>query len=149
MFCLQICTKQIKLSTLHSGWCIYTVRMLHTSGLVLRKSWLLTFNLFLFSWQMTCLGHCLSGKWKQIVSCLEGKCTCPRWLDSTILSLIIIVNLVSNSNWTEKSTIQGVMTQSSNFKIRRGWSVRPIWNYEHDHPLNYTTWDPITNYLYL
>ena len=44
----------------------------------------------------------------------------------------IIIIIISNSNWTEWSTIQGVI-------------ARVISNYEHDYSPNCTTRGPITN----
>jgi len=50
-------------------------------------------------------------------------------------------NEISNSNWTEWSTIQGVI-----MRVISNWpSTKPIWNYEHDYFLNCTTRSPITN----
>ena len=42
--------------------------------------------------------------------------------------IIIITTIISNGNWTEWSTVQGV--------IGRAHSANTIWNYEHDFPWN-------------
>ena len=82
-------------------------------------------------------------------SSLIHVCTfCPLfWFAYNILILIwglhrslthhLHCRLISNSNWTEWSTIQGVIGRVISNR------ARPIWNYKHDYSLNCTTRSPI------